>query len=65
MCLFDSFVETVVTMIYKTKVLIRITIISAWSWKRRSSSMIGEAASWSPNCDGCAIKLESLRYAGV
>lgn len=31
--LFVNLVETIATMIYKTRVLIRNTIISAWSWK--------------------------------
>lgn len=32
-------------MIYRTKELIRNTIINVWSWKCRSSSIIGEVAS--------------------
>lgn len=34
---------------YSTRELIRKTIISAWSWKCRSSSIIGEVASWKPS----------------
>lgn len=33
MYLLVNLVETIATMMYKTKVLIRKTIISAWSWK--------------------------------
>lgn len=64
MYLLVSLVVTITTIIYSTKVLIRKTIIKAWSWKWRSSSITGEAASWNPNCEGCAIKLLSLRCAG-
>lgn len=32
-------------MIYSTNELIRNTIIKVWSWKWRSSSMIGDVAS--------------------
>ena len=33
----------------------RITTINAWSWKCRSSSITGEAASWKPSWEGWAI----------
>ena len=36
----------------------RITTISAWSWKWRSSSITGEAASWNPNWEGWAIRVK-------
>lgn len=65
MYLLVSLVVTITTIIYRTRVLIRKTIIKAWSWKCRSSSITGEAASWNPSCEGCAIKLLSLRYAGL
>lgn len=36
-------------MMYNTKELIRKTIIRVWSWKCRSSSMMGDVASWKPS----------------
>lgn len=36
--------------------LIKKTIISVWSWKCISSSIIGEEASWKPICNGYAIE---------
>lgn len=65
MYLLVSLVVTITTIIYRTRVLIRKTIIKAWSWKCRSSSITGEAASWNPSCEGCAIKPLGLRYAGI
>lgn len=46
---------------YSTKELIRNTIISVWSWKCRSSSIIGEVASWKPNWSGYGIEVQRVR----
>lgn len=45
----ESLVLISVEIIYRTRVLIKNTAISVWSWKCKSSSMIGDAASWNPN----------------
>ena len=42
-------VVSITEMRYNTRELIRKTIINAWSWKCRSSSMIGDVASWKPS----------------
>lgn len=38
-------VVSITEMRYNTKELMRKTIISAWSWKCKSSSMMGDVAS--------------------
>lgn len=60
-----SLVVTITTIIYNTRVLIRKTIIKVWSWKWRSSSITGEAASWNPSCEGCAIELMKLKVRRI
>lgn len=47
-----NLVVSIDEMIYSTRELIRNTIISVWSWKCRSSSIIGDVASWNPNWKG-------------
>lgn len=44
-----NFVVSTDNKIYKTRKLIRDTIIKAWSWKAISSSMIGDVASCRPS----------------
>lgn len=36
-------------IMYSTRELIRKTIIRVWSWKCRSSSIMGDVASWKPS----------------
>lgn len=47
-----NLVVSIDEIIYNTRELIRNTIISVWSWKCRSSSMIGDVASWNPSWKG-------------
>lgn len=60
-----SLVDTIATIMYSTRVLIRNTIISAWSWKWSISSITGEAASWKPSCEGCAIKFQDTQGSNL
>lgn len=47
-----SLVVSMSVIIYSTRELIRKTIMSVWSWKFVSSSMIGEEASCKPSWSG-------------
>lgn len=47
-----SFVVSINEIMYNTKELIRNTIISVWSWKFVSSSIMGDVASCKPNWKG-------------
>jgi len=44
-----------VAIIYPTKVVIKISTIIAWSWKKISCSIRGEALSWKPKKPHVAI----------
>lgn len=44
-----SFVVNISEIMYNTNELMRKTIISVWSWKFVSSSMIGDVASCKPS----------------
>lgn len=52
-----SLVVNISEMMYRTRELIKNTIISVWSWKCRSSSIIGEVASWRPIWKGYAMEI--------
>lgn len=51
----DSFPVSVRVSRYSTRLQIARAVIRAWSWNSTSSSMIGEEASWKPNCEWLAI----------
>lgn len=51
----DSFSVSVVASRYSTKLQMARAVIMAWSWNCTSSSMIGDEASWKPNCEWLAI----------
>lgn len=47
----DSFSISIRVRRYRTRLQIANATIRAWSWNSTSSSMIGEEASWNPNCE--------------
>lgn len=47
-----SFVVNISVIMYSTRELMRNTIMSVWSWKFISSSIIGEEASCKPSWSG-------------
>ena len=50
-----SLLKKRVDIIYPTRVVIRIRTSIAWSWKKISCSMSGEALSWNPRAFHDAI----------
>lgn len=52
-----SLVVNIAEIIYRTKELIKNTIINAWSWKFINSSIIGDVASCKPIWNGYAMEI--------
>jgi len=51
-----------VAIIYPTKVVIKISTIIAWSWKKISCSIRGEALSWKPKKPHVAIFYGNINF---
>lgn len=51
----DSFSISMSAKRYRTKLQMASATMRAWSWNSISSSMIGEEASWKPNCEWLAM----------
>lgn len=57
----DRFSISISARRYRTRLQIASATIRAWSWNSMSSSMIGDEASWKPNCEWLAM----VRCTGV
>lgn len=53
-----SFSVSIMVSRYSTRLQMARAVIRAWSWNSTSSSMIGDEASWKPNCMWLAICVE-------
>lgn len=51
----DSFSVSIRVRRYRTRLQIARATIMAWSWNCRSSSIIGDEASWKLNCEWLAM----------